>query len=116
MRVIEELQDLVPDDGVTGARSSGRGSIARNTAGTREIYRGSKAALNMLMRSFAARQPESSPAMLLLAPGWIRTGLGGPDGPFTIEETIPVLVSLVLAEQGMPGLRYPDRFGVAVRW
>ena len=106
----------MPDDGVTGARSSGRGSIARNTAGTREIYRGSKAALNMLMRSFAARQPESSPAMLLLAPSWIRTDPGGTDGPFSIEETIPVLVSLVLAEQGTPGLRYPDRFGVAVRW
>ncbi|MGH3280162.1 MAG: SDR family oxidoreductase, partial [Trebonia sp.] len=57
MRVIESLQDLVPAAGVIGAMSSGQGSIANNETGMREVYRGSKAALNMFMRSFAARQP-----------------------------------------------------------
>ena len=55
MRVIEALQDLVSPTGTIGAMSSGQGSVANNTNGMRELYRGSKAALNMFMRSFAAR-------------------------------------------------------------
>ena len=49
MRVIERLQDLVPADGMIGIMSSGQGSISNNTKGGAEIYRGSKAALNMFM-------------------------------------------------------------------
>ncbi|MCO5971482.1 SDR family oxidoreductase [Actinoallomurus soli] len=116
MRVIESLQDLVPATGIIGAMSSGQGSIANNETGKREVYRGSKAALNMFMRSFAARQPEPSRTMLVMAPGWIRTDLGGADAPYTIEEAIPPLVDVILSQQGTPGLRYLDRFGKTVPW
>lgn len=116
MRVIESLQDLVPPTGIIGAMSSGQGSIANNEKGLREIYRSSKAALNMFMRSFAARQPDPSRTMLVMAPGWIRTDLGGPDAPYTIEEAIPALVDVILAQRETPGLRYLDRFGRTVPW
>ncbi len=56
MRVIESLEGNVSATGLIGVMSSGQGSIANNTNGMREVYRGSKAALNMFMRSFAARQ------------------------------------------------------------
>jgi NAD(P)-dependent dehydrogenase (short-subunit alcohol dehydrogenase family) len=116
MRVIEALQDLVPADGLIGAMSSGQGSITNNTAGSREVYRGSKAALNMLMRSFAARQAETGRALALVAPGWIRTALGGPDAPFTMEETVPKVVDVLLAKRGRPGLEFLDREGKTVPW
>jgi len=116
MRVIESLQDLVPATGIIGAMSSGQGSISNNETGRREVYRASKAALNMLMRSFAARQPQPSRTMLVLAPGWIRTGLGGPDAPLSIAETIPALVDVMLAQKGTAGLQYLDRFGQTVPW
>jgi NAD(P)-dependent dehydrogenase (short-subunit alcohol dehydrogenase family) len=116
MRVIEALQDLVPPGGLIGAMSSGQGSLTNNTSGSREVYRGSKAALNMFMRSFAARQAESGRAFVLMAPGWIRTGLGGPQAPFTIEETVPLVVDVLLSRRGKTGLEYLDRFGETVPW
>jgi NAD(P)-dependent dehydrogenase (short-subunit alcohol dehydrogenase family) len=116
MRVIEALQDLVSATGLIGVMSSGQGSISNNTTGMRELYRGSKAALNMFMRSFAARQPETARAFVLMAPGWVQTALGGPDAPFTIEESVPNLVNVLLAKRERPGLEYLDRFGRTVPW
>jgi NAD(P)-dependent dehydrogenase (short-subunit alcohol dehydrogenase family) len=116
MRVIETLQDLVSGTGLIGAMSSGQGSIGNNTTGMRELYRGSKAALNMFMRSFAARQSDTARAFVLLAPGWVQTALGGPDAPFTIEETVPNLVNILLAKRERPGLEYLDRSGQTVPW
>lgn len=116
MRVIEGLEGLVRDDGLIGVMSSGQGSIGDNTRGGREVYRGSKAALNQYMRSYAARQAGTPRAMVLMAPGWIQTGLGGPDAPYTLEETVPSIVDVLLAKQGRPGLDYLDRFGKAVAW
>lgn len=116
MRVIEALEDLVAPAGLIGVMSSGQGSITNNTTGGREVYRGSKAALNMFLRSFAARQGGTQRAFLLLAPGWIRTALGGPDAPFTLEESVPMLVDVLLSRLGTPGLAYLDRFGKTVPW
>ncbi len=96
--------------------SSGQGSLANNTNGNYELYRGSKAALNMFMRSFAVRQADTGRAFVLMAPGWIRTHLGGPDAPLTIEESIPSLVNVLLAKRERPGLEYLDRLGRTVPW
>ena len=114
MRVIETLAPLVEASGLIGAMSSGQGSIANNGKGLRELYRGTKAALNMFMRSFAARQAGTSRALVLMAPGWIRTDLGGPDAPFTIEQTIPSLVDVLLSKRQKPGLEYLDYRGQTV--
>ncbi|MBV8049124.1 MAG: SDR family NAD(P)-dependent oxidoreductase, partial [Paludibacterium sp.] len=73
MRVVERLAQYVAADGMIGVMSSGQGSVGNNETGQREVYRGSKAALNMFMRSFAARQAGSARAMVLMAPGWVRT-------------------------------------------
>lgn len=116
MRTVEGLQDLVHPAGLIGVMSSGQGSIANNVNGGHEVYRGSKAALNQFMRSYAARHADDQRAMVLMAPGWIRTELGGPDATFSMEETIPGLVSTLIAQQGTPGLRFIDRHGKTVPW
>jgi NAD(P)-dependent dehydrogenase (short-subunit alcohol dehydrogenase family) len=116
MRVIETLQDLVATTGIIGVMSSGQGSISNNETGLREVYRGSKAALNMFMRSFAARHAGTSRAMVLMAPGWVRTEMGGPDARLSIEESVPNLVNVLLSKQAKPGLEYLDYLGRTVPW
>jgi NAD(P)-dependent dehydrogenase (short-subunit alcohol dehydrogenase family) len=116
MRVIETLQDLVATAGMIGVMSSGQGSISNNETGLREVYRGSKAALNMFMRSFAARHAGTSRAMVLMAPGWVRTEMGGPDARLSIEESVPNLVNVLLSKQAKPGLEYLDYLGRTVPW
>jgi NAD(P)-dependent dehydrogenase (short-subunit alcohol dehydrogenase family) len=116
MRVVEALQDLVPPTGLIGVMSSGQGSVANNTNGMREVYRGSKAALNTFMRSFAARHADGSRAMVLMAPGWVKTDLGGPEGRLTIEESIPKVVDVLMSGEGKPGLQYLDYLGRTVPW
>lgn len=119
MRVVEALEDLVTADGLIGVMSSGQGSITNNTIGMREVYRGSKAALNMYMSCFAVRQsarPALSRGLVVMAPGWVRTELGGPDASLSIDDSIPSLVQVLLDKRGKAGLEYLDYLGRPVPW
>jgi NAD(P)-dependent dehydrogenase (short-subunit alcohol dehydrogenase family) len=116
VRLIEAFDGLVAADGTIAVMSSGQGSVARNTGGGWEIYRASKAALNQLMRSYAARHHDDKRAVLLLAPGWVRTEMGGPQAASSIEESVPPLISTVEAQRRRPGLQYIDRHGQPVAW
>jgi NAD(P)-dependent dehydrogenase (short-subunit alcohol dehydrogenase family) len=116
MRVIESLGDLVAVDGTIAIMSSGQGSVSNNHNGDFEIYRASKSALNQLMRSYAARHHDDTRTLLLLAPGWVKTDLGGPNARLTIDESIPNLVRTVDAQRGHTGLQYLDYQGKIVAW
>jgi NAD(P)-dependent dehydrogenase (short-subunit alcohol dehydrogenase family) len=116
LRVIEALQDRVEPAGTIGVMSSGQGSVAGNERGGHEVYRGSKAALNTFMRSYAARHGGERRTLVLMAPGWVRTGLGGPDARLSIDESIPNVVRTLDALEGRPGLHYVDYLGRTVAW
>lgn len=116
MRVIERLEDLVSPAGLIGVMSSGRGSIANNETGQEELYRGSKSALNQFMRSYAARHADSRRPLALMAPGWVKTALGGPEARLTIAESIPNLVDVLLDKRNRPGLEYLDYLGRTLPW
>jgi NAD(P)-dependent dehydrogenase (short-subunit alcohol dehydrogenase family) len=116
LRVIEALQDHVEPAGTIGVMSSGQGSVANNERGGHEVYRGSKAALNTFMRSYAARQDHGDRTLVLMAPGWVSTELGGPGAHLSIEESIPNVVKTLDSLQAHAGLHYVDYLGRTVAW
>ena len=116
MRVIEALEELVRPDGAIAAMSSSLGSVALNDRGGWEVYRASKAALNTLMRSYAARQASGRRSLALVDPGWVRTEMGGPAASLGIEDSIPGVADALAAHAGRPGLRYFNYRGETVPW
>ena len=116
LRVIEALQDRVEPAGTIGVMSSGQGSVANNNRGGFEIYRASKSALNQLMRSFAARHAGDPHTLLLIAPGWVQTDLGGSGAPLTVDQSIPGVADTIEAQAGRGGLQYLDYRGQTVAW
>jgi NAD(P)-dependent dehydrogenase (short-subunit alcohol dehydrogenase family) len=116
MRVIETLGGLIDPNGTIAIMSSGQGSITNNERGGFEIYRASKSALNQLMRSYAARHRDDKRTLLLMAPGWVKTDVGGPNAPLTIGESIPNLVTTIDAQRHHGGLHYLDYRGQTVAW
>jgi NAD(P)-dependent dehydrogenase (short-subunit alcohol dehydrogenase family) len=115
MRLIELFESLVPASGVLAVMSSELGSITGN-AGRWELYSSSKAALNMLMKCFSARHAGDPRALLLVAPGWVRTDMGTSAATLSMEESIPFVVETVERSRGRAGLRFIDRNGRTLPW
>ncbi|EQA99606.1 hypothetical protein L288_19460 [Sphingobium quisquiliarum P25] len=115
VRAAEMLRDLVPAGGTIAIMTSELGSIT-NANGGWQLYSSSKAALNMLMKGYATKYPGDGHTLLLVAPGWVRTEMGGSDAALSVEESIPLVVDMIAANRGKPGLRYVDRFNEELPW
>ncbi len=115
VRAAEAMRDLVPEGGTIAIMTSELGSIA-NANGGWQLYSSSKAALNMLMKGYAAKHARDGHTLLLVAPGWVRTDMGGSNASLSVEESIPLVVDMVEANRGKSGLRYVDRFNKTLPW
>jgi NAD(P)-dependent dehydrogenase (short-subunit alcohol dehydrogenase family) len=73
--------------------STGLASISDNTGGKAYGYRMSKAALNMFTKTVAMDYPRV--ICIAVDPGWVRTDMGGPDAPRSIESAVRSLVHLI---------------------
>lgn len=115
VRAAEILRDLVPTGGTIAIMTSELGSIT-NANGGWQLYSSSKAALNMLMKGYAAKNARDGHTLLLVAPGWVKTEMGGDNAALSVEESIPLVVDMIAANRGKPGLRYVDRFNEELPW
>lgn len=104
LRLVDRFADLVPADGIVAVMSSELGSIENNRGAMWEAYRMSKAALDMGLRSVAARRAAEGRTYLALCPGWVRTDLGGPGAVLSIEQSIPRLTDVLERRRGSGGV------------
>lgn len=77
------------------AITSHMGSIAEITSPGNYAYRSSKAALNAAMKGLSWALNERRIGVLLLHPGWVRTRMGGPDAPLTVQQSVAGMRKLV---------------------
>lgn len=110
----EAFVDLVCPAGSIAFMSSFLGSITSNSDGGWEAYRASKAALNMLARSFSVRHPQYG--ILSVSPGWVRTDMGGPDAPLDVATSVRCVADAIAAREGRPGHVYVHYDGHELPW
>lgn len=68
--------------------TSKMGSVADNRGGGSYVYRSSKAAVNMVMKSVAIDLASTGVISVLLHPGWVRTDMGGPNGLISTQQSV----------------------------
>jgi len=110
----EALADLVKPAGVFAFMSSRLASIASNNYGSWETYRTSKAALNMGVRSFFWRH-QAHP-VLAVAPGWVRTDMGGSSADFDVETSCRNVANAIEKHSVQPGNRFVNYDGTELPW
>jgi len=95
--------------------SSILGSQTENVSGVWAAYAASKAALNMLLHDFSARH-SSRRAVIAMAPGWVRTDMGGAGAALSIEQSIPRVIDVLIGQAGKRGLHYLNYDERSLAW
>lgn len=96
--------------------SSKMGSLDDNTSGGSYIYRSTKTAVNMVMKSLSIDLKPRGIASTILHPGWVRTDMGGPSGLIDAPESVAglrrVIENLTLENSG----RFVAYDGKEIAW
>jgi len=111
------MEPLVRKGGLFAFTSSGMGSMSRNDRGGADLYRISKAALNMLVRSFAATRAGPDRTVLLICPGWVKTDMGGPEATVEVADSVAGIYRLICeARPGGEPASFVEYSGDRVPW
>lgn len=96
--------------------SSKMGSIADNSEGGSYMYRSSKAAVNMVIKTLAIELKARGVIVAILHPGWVKTEMGGPNALISTTQSVSgmrqVISRLSLADSG----RFFAYDGKSVPW
>ena len=96
--------------------TSKMGSIDDNTSGGSYIYRSSKSALNMVMRSLENDLRSHDIATLTLHPGWVQTDMGGMNALINDEQSVSGMIEVIDALNIKNSGRFIDYAGKHINW
>jgi NAD(P)-dependent dehydrogenase (short-subunit alcohol dehydrogenase family) len=89
LAVLQTMPQVAPllqaPHGVLAVISSIMGSMQRTTTPDSVLYRVSKAAANMVVRSAQGQYPDLT--VVALHPGWVRTDMGGASAPLDVSQS-----------------------------
>jgi NAD(P)-dependent dehydrogenase (short-subunit alcohol dehydrogenase family) len=109
----ETLLGQIAPGGTIALMTSILGSLASNAGGGLDVYRASKAALNMMAVNFSLRHKDRP--VRLIHPGWVRTDMGGKDAPVDVPTSARGMADVITGDT-KPGLAYLDYQGQTLPW
>ncbi len=95
--------------------SSGLGSLA-GAGGDNYAYRMSKAAMNMAARALAFDDGMAGIISVTMAPGWVRTDMGGPSANLTPEESARAMLAVISGLGASDNGKFYRYNGVELDW
>ena len=114
-RAAKTLLPTLKDSGTLAVMSSQLGSIADSSGGF-ELYRTSKAALNMLTKSMAIDLRREGFTCVVLHPGWVATDMGGSSAPLESSESVRGMLRVVDGLKSGDTGKFYDFSGQVVPW
>jgi NAD(P)-dependent dehydrogenase (short-subunit alcohol dehydrogenase family) len=111
---------ITPGTGVLALMTSGLGSVASDFFfGGPSLYAASKAALNKMTRAIAMQADQAGGqklTVLSMSPGWVRTDMGGPNAPVSIEDSAKGLVDVIESKAGSGQHGFYGHDGAVIAW
>ncbi|BCK87616.1 hypothetical protein MIZ01_1407 [Sideroxyarcus emersonii] len=96
--------------------TSQMGSMDDNSSGGSYLYRSSKAAANMVVKSLSVDLKAQGITSVAFNPGWVKTDMGGPNAMIEVEQSVAdmrkVIAGLTLADSG----KFIGNDGVVIPW
>ena len=96
--------------------SSKMGSVADNSSGGNYLYRSSKTAVNMVVKSLAIDLKPVGITAVILNPGWVKTDMGGPNAMISVVQSVTgmrrVIGGITLKDTG----KFIDYDGKEIPW
>jgi NAD(P)-dependent dehydrogenase (short-subunit alcohol dehydrogenase family) len=96
--------------------TSGWGSVSGNEGSFPYWYAGSKAALNMMMRSVAGDVAGHGIVCVVVSPGWVKTDMGTDAAPLTTEQSVSGMMKLIDGLNKNDNGKFYDHNGSEVPW
>lgn len=117
MRVACAFQKQVAaGNGLMAFITSKMGSIADNTSGGAVIYRTSKAALNMTVKSLAIDLAPQGITSVLFHPGWVLTDMGGPNALIDAKTSVSGMRATIGRLDKTDGGKFFNYDGSEIAW